>query len=224
MNGRIILYASVLAALCLAAAGSIFSSEQAGYDVSKVASGQGWSVINRGASVLEDGGRKGVRFDERPGQGIAWLTGLVFGEGTIEIDLRGKEVEQRSFLGVVFRGQDENTFEAIYFRPFNFLSSDPVKAGHSVQYVSHPDFTWQKLRAEKPEQYENPVKPLPDPNGWFHARIVLTAAKVSVFVDGASEPCLEVEKLGKLGPGKFGLFVGNNSGGDFAGLKLTPIK
>jgi len=224
MRRRSFFIISIQIALCVAAAGLIFSSEQASYDLSKVASGQGWTVVNRGASTLEDGGRKGVRFDERPGQGIAWLTGVVFGEGEIEIDLRGKEVEQRSFLGVVFHGQDDNTFEAIYFRPFNFRGSDPVKAGHSVQYVSHPDFTWQKLRAEKPEQYENPVKPLPDPNGWFHARIVLTAAKVSVFVDGASDPCLEVDKLGKLGPGKVGLFVGNNSGGDFSGLKLTPIK
>jgi len=222
MNKRILVFA--LAAMFGAAAWSGLAAAQDTYDLTKVASGQDWTVVNRGAAVLEDGAKKGVRLDEKPGQGLAWLGGVVFGEGTIEIDLRGKEVEQRSFLGIAFRGLDDKALEAIYFRPFNFRSQDRAKAGHSVQYVSHPDFTWQKLRAEKSEQFDAPVKPLPDPNGWFHARIVITAAKVSVFVDGAAEPCLAVDRLGSLAPGKVGLFVGNTSGGDFANLRITQAK
>jgi hypothetical protein len=41
---------------------------------------------------------------------------------------------------------------------------------------------------------------------------------------GAAEPCLEAEKLGNRGEGRIGLFVGNNSGGDFADLKIIPAK
>ncbi len=105
-----------------------------------------------------------------------------------------------------------------------FKNPNPENAAHSVQYVSHPTFTWQKLRAERMGQFEKPVRPVPDPNGWFHARVVVTASKVSVYVDGATDPCLDVEKLGNRGEGRVGLFVGNNSGGDFADLKIIPAK
>gem|GEM_PF-6071604 len=34
-------------------------------------------------------------------------------------------------------------YEAVYFRPFNFRSSDPVRKGHAVQYVANPGcFGW----------------------------------------------------------------------------------
>jgi len=194
------------------------------YDLSKAASGAGWKLVNRGATAVIDGVRKAVRLDERPGNGIAWLEGSKFTEGAIEFDVRGKDVPQQSFVGIVFNGIDDATWDAVYFRPFNFNNPNPENAGHSVQYVSHPVFTWQKLRAERPNQFEKPVRPVPDPNGWFHARIVVTALKISVYVDGAAEPCLEVEKLGNRGAGRVGLFVGNNSGGDFADLKIIPAK
>ena len=73
----------------------------------------------------------------------------------------------------------------------------------------------------KPAPYENPVKPIPDPNRWFRVRIVFIAPKIRVFVDGPSEPGLDVGALGGPGPGKVGSFVGNDSGGDFAGLKVS---
>ena len=191
------------------------------YDLSKVAAGQGWKVVNRGVAAIEDGGRKAVRFDERAGQGLAWLEGVPFAEGTIEFDIRGQDVEQKSFLGIAFHGADDQTFEAVYFRPFNFKSADAVKAGHAVQYVSHPEFRWQKLRAERPGEFEQPIHPIPDPNGWFHVRIVIASTKVSVYVDGSREPCLSVDKLGGRPEGMIGLFMGNGSGGDFSDLKIV---
>ena len=194
------------------------------YDLSKVEAGQGWKVVNRGVTAFEDGGRKAARFDERAGQGLAWLEGVTFAEGTIEFDVRGRDAEQKSFVGVAFHGADDQTFEAVYFRPFNFKSADAAKAGHAVQYVSHPEFTWQKLRAERPGQFEQTVRPVPDPNGWFHVRIVIASTKVSVYVDGSPEPCLAVDKLGGRQEGMIGLFAGNGSGGDFADLKIVPTK
>ena len=59
-----------------------------------------------------------------------------------------------------------------------------------MQYVSHPANTWQKLRAERPGQFESAIEPPPDPNGWFHARIVLANGKVEVYVNGAAKPSL----------------------------------
>jgi hypothetical protein len=194
------------------------------YDLSKVEAGQGWKVVNRGVTAFEDGGRKAARFDERAGQGLAWLEGVTFAEGTIEFDVRGRDAEQKSFVGVAFHGADDQTFEAVYFRPFNFKSADAAKAGHAVQYVSHPEFTWQKLRAERPGQFEQTVRPVPDPNGWFHVRIVIASTKVSVYVDSSPEPCLAVDKLGGRQEGMIGLFAGNGSGGDFADLKIVSTK
>jgi len=66
------------------------------------------------------------------------------------------------------------------------------------------------------------VRPVPDPNEWFHARLVLDGSKVGVSVKDAQEPSLTIEKLGGRREGRVGLFVGNNSGGDFANLRLEP--
>jgi len=44
-------------------------------------------------------------------------------------------------VGIAFHGSDNKTLDAIYFRPFNFQSTDPVRKIHAVQYVSHPDNT-----------------------------------------------------------------------------------
>jgi hypothetical protein len=221
---RIVLALSLAGIFSLS--GSIFAAAIQGQaqnpDLSKIASGDGWKVVNRGMTAVEDGGRKVARLDERPGSGLAWREGSIFSTGTIEFDVRGRDAAQRSFVGVVFNGLDDETWDAVYFRPFNFKSPNPDNAAHSVQYVSHPEFTWQKLRAERAGQFEKTVQPLPDPNGWFHVRIVVTADKVSVYVDGAKTACLEVEKLGNKREGRVGLFVGNNSGGDFANLTIVP--
>jgi len=95
---------------------------------------------------------------------------------------------------------------------------------NDVQYVSHPDFTWQKLRGEKPGQYEKPVNPVPDPDGWFHVRVSIAKPVIKIYVNGAAEPCLTVDSLGNRESGMIGLWVGNGSGGDFANLEITPAK
>ena len=85
-----------------------------------------------------------------------------------------------------------------------------------------PDYPWQRLRAEKPEEYEDPVSPVPDPNGWFKAKVVVEADKVTVFVNDSATPTLSVTALSKQKNGAVGFWVGNNSSGDFANLKITP--
>ena len=67
-----------------------------------------------------------------------------------------------------------------------------------------------------------PVNPVPDPNAWFHVRVVVASPKVSVFVNDAKEPSLVVNQLSDRKKGLVGLWVGNNSGGDFANLTLVP--
>lgn len=193
-------------------------------DVTKIAEGKGWKLVNREATVVEDGGKRAIRFNEKAGQGVAWLEGSDLTDGIIEIDIKGKNELQRSFVGVAFRGVDEKTHDVVYFRPFNFKSEDPVRRIHAVQYVSHPTWTWQKLRTERNGIFEKAVNPVPDPDGWFHARIVVSNKKVSVYVNDAKEPSLVVDELSDRRRGWVGLWVGEGSGGAFANLKITPAK
>ncbi|OLC73994.1 MAG: hypothetical protein AUH78_12145, partial [Gemmatimonadetes bacterium 13_1_40CM_4_69_8] len=165
---------------------------------------------------------KGLRLSSSPGDGVAYLRGTEFGNGTIEVDIRGKDVQGQSFVGIAFHGVDSTTYDAIYFRPFNFRTPDSTRHSHAVQYISHPTYTWQKLRAERPGSFEQPVSPAPDPNAWFHVRVVVASPKVSVFVGDAKQPSLVVDQLNDRTKGLVGLWVGNGSGGDFANLKIIP--
>ena len=127
---------------------------------------------------------------------------------------------QQSFVGLAFHGLNNETLDAIYFRPFNFQSTDPVRKIHAVQYVSHPDYTWSVLREKYNGKYENTVTPAPNGNDWFHAKIVVQFPKVTVYVNSNSEPSLVIDILNDRKTGKIGLLVGNTSDGDFANLQI----
>jgi Domain of Unknown Function (DUF1080) len=191
-------------------------------DLAGLADGKGLKIFNRGVSSLKEGAKKGVRLTESSGEGIAYLQGVEFGNGVIEFDVRGKDVQQQSFVGIAFHGVDGTTYDAIYFRPFNFRTEDQARRVRAVQYISHPTYTWQKLRGEHPGRYEQPVNPAPDPNAWFHARVIVAGPKVSVFVNNTKEPSLVVDQLSDRKKGLVGVWVGNGSGGDFANLTLVP--
>jgi hypothetical protein len=216
----------VLLALCflISASASIAEEKTKQFDLTAIPDGKDWNLEGRTATKLEDSDKKGVRLDLRTGQGIAWQKGTEFTDGTIEVDLRGEDRPQHSFVGVAFRIQDGTTYDAVYFRPFNFKAADATWRSRSVQYVSHPENTWEKLRAATPGKYENVINPVPDPNGWFHVRIVVKNGKVSVYVDDAKKPCLIVQEIGKRKGGGIGIFAGDQSGGDFANLKITPAR
>jgi glyoxylase-like metal-dependent hydrolase (beta-lactamase superfamily II) len=190
-------------------------------DLARLADGRDARVFNRALAAGREDGRTVARLDARGGDGGVLLEGIQVGEGIIEVDLKGKDVAQQSFLEVAFHVVDWTALDAVYFRPFNFRGADPERRSHSVQYVSHPDFTWQRLRTERTGQFEKAIDPPPDPNAWFHARIVLRAGRVEVFVNGATAPCLSVEDLGEAQSGGLALFVGNGSDGAFANLKIT---
>jgi hypothetical protein len=182
-----------------------------------------WRVHNRKATTVDTDGRKAVQLDARQNDGMAWLVGSAFTEGTIEVDLRGRNLPGQSFVGIAFRGADDATYDAVYFRAFNFKNPDIPRRARAVQYISQPEFTWEKLRTQFPGKYESAVNPVPDPNGWFHARIVVADRQVSVFVNDATEPSLVVTELSERRGGLIGLWVGNGSAGDFANLKITPL-
>jgi hypothetical protein len=179
-------------------------------------------TVNRTHSVVQESGRAIVRLDAKPGDGFAVVTGPAFAEGTIEIEVRGEDVAQQSFVGVAWNVQNDSTYEAVYLRPFNFRTPDTARAKRAVQYVSQPAYPWQKLRAETPGKYEQSVRPTPDPTGWVPLRLVVTPIQVSVYANGGAAPDLVVRRLGDVKAGPVALWVGNNSRGDFANLRVLP--
>ena len=182
-------------------------------DLSKCNDTTIWILHNREIHV-----DKVVHLDRKSGDGLLWIKEPVFTNGKIELDIKGKDERGKSFVGLAFHGLNDSIYDAVYFRPFNFKS--PERKGHSVQYISHPEYTWYKLRKENPEKYENLVLPVPEPTDWFHVTILVDYPNVKVFVNNSDEPSLTVEQLSSRKEGWIGFWVGNNSEGYFRNLKI----
>src|SRR5712691_11343477 len=184
------------ARLCLIAALACMATQGAqspeSLDLTAVGKDPRWKVAGRTTSVVDMKGKHALYLGEGPGMGVVWLEGYDFANGVIELDVLGRSAPiQGSFVGVAFRVVDGQTHDAVYFRPFNFGATDSTRHSHAVEYVSHPQWTWQRLRTEHPGVYERAVVPEPDGDEWLHVRIVVERPKVSVFVNGRAEPCLE---------------------------------
>ena len=194
-------------------------------DVTEVTNPRQWRVFNGEASVITDQGSKAIRLAPMGGNhekgsnvALAVARGFELSTGTIEVDLKGNPEGQASFLGVAFNIVSPTEYEAVYFRPFNFVAEGDHHA-HAVQYVSWPAHPWEALRNASPGKYEAALEPAPDPVGWFHARIEVGEKDVKVFVNGASTPCLTVDRLASPTKTKAALFV-DSQPGSFKELSL----
>lgn len=180
-------------------------------------------AVNRAVTTVTDR-PDGLHVSERPDPGIVWIQGLDFTEGAIEVDVRGRDQFQQSFLGIAFHGSDDKTYEAVYLRPFNFRAEDPVRHRHALQYMAVPEFDWPRLREQFPDEFERPVSASLAPTGWVTLRVVVDQRSVQIFVGPDKMPVLAARKLGNQNRGTIGLWTGNGSGGDFANLRITPAK
>ena len=190
-------------------------------DLARIFKSGSLKTFNRTATLIVLGDKKNViHLDEKPDAGVAWLSEIEFSDGTIEFDLKGRNVPQKSFVGIAFHGVDDKTYDGIYFRPFNFKAEEIERKNHSVQYISLPANDWPKLRKEHPNAYEKPVNPVPEPDEWFHAKIMIEGKEVRVFVNDSKEPSLVIQQLSSQKTGKIGFWVGSESSGDFANLKI----
>ena len=199
---------------------SIFLYSQAKTDdlIQSVENKSLWKYYNRSPAFImkEQGKIYSLMLNSVLGDGLAVYQDLEFENGILEFDIKGKDVLQQSFVGIAFHIQNDSTFNAIYFRPFNFKK--PERASHSVQYISHPKFTWQKLRTEFPEQFEKSVNPVPNPDDFFHAKVEVKWPLIKVFVENSKTPSLEVKMLSTFRKGQVGFWVGNGSYGEIKNL------
>ena len=158
---------------------------------------------------------------------LALVKGTSFGDGTIEADIAGTPAAgapetARGFAGLAFRSTpDAGKFELFYLRPTNGRAPDQLRRNHSTQYVSAPDWPWQRTRAETPGLYESYVDL--EPGVWTHVKIVVAGTKAQLYVNGAEQPCLIVNDL-KLGTAKgaVGLWIGSGTEAYFANLRIVP--
>ncbi|MEO6540413.1 MAG: family 16 glycoside hydrolase [Ferruginibacter sp.] len=190
-------------------------------DLHQLVKNKGIEVYNRELSLINEASYKGIRLSKDEGEGIAWLKGIEFSNGILEFDVRGEDVKQHSFVGIAFHGRDNNTFDAIYLRPFQFKSEDEASKKKAIQYIALPDFTWRTLREKSPGKYEGAIEPAPDPNGWVRVRIVIKDKNISTYINGSKEPNLVVEKVTNIKIGAVGFYVADTSGGDFANITIT---
>lgn len=115
-------------------------------------------------------------------KGYAELKNINFSNGTIEFDT--KFVGER-ITGITFH-QHADAADALYFRP----SAGCAVSEECVQYMptAHHVFEWDLYG-----QYQTHA-PI-NPGGWNHIKLVLSGARMNVFVNGAHAPTLAVGTL-----------------------------
>lgn len=184
------------------------------------------------AAVTTYKGKSALKLTDKnagPNESLALLKGVQFHDGTIDVELSGAPAKNadptaRGFIGIAFRIQPEpNHAEMIYIRPSNGRAADQLQRNHSTQYVSAPDWTWQRLRQETPGLYESYVDL--QPGEWTRMRIVVKGKDASLYIDGAEQPCLVVHNM-KLGDvsGGVALWSGPGTEAYFRNLNITPAQ
>jgi hypothetical protein len=188
---------NVLGCLLLCCAGATLAQTIATQqiDIAKLLEAGKLRPANRTAASLS-GSPAGIHVSAKEGPGVVWIEGSDFAVGTIEVDVRGRDVFQQSFVGLAFHRKDDATYESVYLRPFNFRADDPARHHHAVQYMAVPDFDWPVLREKFPEEFENAVDRSAEPAGWVSLRVVVKGARIQVFAGLAKTPVLDVRKLG----------------------------
>jgi hypothetical protein len=157
---------------------------------------------------------------------IALIDGLEFDNGIIEAEIAGAPAPwagdaARGFVGIAFRVQnDSKTFDAFYLRPTNGRADDQERRNHVTQYISHPDWTWARLRKETPSRYESYVDLVPDT--WTKVKIDVNGVRARLYVHDQPQPVLIVNdvKTGAQGKGAVGLWVGSGTIAHFRALKV----
>ena len=136
-----------------------------------------WHGSTSSAKLVEKDGSPAIEFN-REDFNVIWLDGFEFTNGTIKFDVKGKSTPpQGSFVGIAFRVKDQATYDSVYFRPFNFRAAETERRAHAVQYISHPEWPWYRLREERTGQYEQPIHPAPDGDEWLRSKFLSTSER-----------------------------------------------
>jgi hypothetical protein len=165
-----------------------------------------------------------ARFEE-----LAVIEGTNFDNGVIEAEIAGAPAPgagegARGFVGIAFRLQnDMRTYDAFYLRPTNGRVEDQERRNRAVQYISHPDWPWFRLRRETPGKYESYVDL--QPGVWTKVRIEVRGDRSRLYVHGQEQPTLIVNdvKSGASAKGSVALWIGPGTVAHFRNLTVSPL-
>ena len=157
---------------------------------------------------------------------LAIVEGSDFGNGTIELEVAGQprpgsQGGARGFVGVAWRVKDSKTYDCFYLRPTNGRADDQLRRNHTVQYISHPEWTWFRFRSETPSKYETYADIVP--GQWIPVKIVVNGEKARIHVNGAEQPTLIVNdvKSGAEARGKVALWMEGSTVAHYRNLRIT---
>ncbi len=160
-----------------------------------------WILVNRAASNVEYENRQAVMFDSRSGKGLAWVEGLRFSTGKIDLSIAAVEQD----VGIAFHIRNEREFEAVCFHIGNEARDEAESQRVVIQYFStYPD------RNESHEaRFDLPYSRSGE---WFKVRISISKEIIAVFIGGDNLPTLSVDASeGGEGYGSVGLWIGPGS-------------
>jgi hypothetical protein len=160
---------------------------------------------------------------------LAMIDGTDFSSGVIEAEVAGAPGPgaaegARGFVGIAFRLQNDlKTYDAFYLRPTNGRADDQERRNHSVQYISHPDWPWFRLRKEAPGKYESYVDLVP--GAWTKVRIEVRGDRARLYVHGQEQPTLIVNdvKSGAQASGAVALWIGPGTVAHFRNLTVPAL-
>jgi hypothetical protein len=192
-------------------------------------SAAGLRLHNVSAEPATLDGKKGLRLTLAPGaspavEQLAVIEKLEFSSGVIEAEIAGEPGPgaaggARGFVGIAFRLQpDDKAYDAFYLRPTNGRADDQERRNHAAQYISHPDWPWDRLRKETPSRYEAYVDLVP--GAWTRVKIEVRGDRARLYVHGNEQPTLIVNdlKTGASAKGAVALWLGPGTVAHFRSL------
>ena len=223
---------ALIAALALVVPCSLSSQQAKNYPLETAAGLRLQNVVAEPATL---DGKKGVRVtfgtvapeQQVQVEPLAIIENIDFSSGTIEAEVAGMPAPgaaggARGFVGIAFRLQpDMKTYDAFYLRPTNGRADDQERRNHATQYISHPQWTWSRLRQETPSKYESYVDLVP--NVWTKIKIDVRGDHAQLYVNDNPQPVLIVNdvKSGATARGGVALWIGPGTVAHFRNVTVT---
>ena len=191
----------------------LVSNEDRGPEESRGA-GEKWILANCAALSVEYRNQQAVRFDSRSGKGLAWVEGLRFSVGKIDLKIAAAPQD----VGIAFHVRNEREFEAICFHIGNEARDESESQRVVVRYVStDPD-----RNANHEAQFDLPYS---QSGEWFKVRISISKEVIAVFISGGNIPTLSVSASGRGAVyGSVGLWIGPGSAALVADFRTHEVR
>ncbi len=190
-------------------------------------------LINVNGEIVEHNGKSALRVSAPDVaeateyfETIVLIPEIKFKNGIIEVEVAGEPApgafaQARGFVGIAFRVNKSEyyNYECFYLRPTNGRANSQVQRNHSIQYVSHPEYPWYRMREEFPEMYESYADLVP--GEWTKLKIEVSGTTAKFYVQDAEQPNLIVNDL-KHGEseGKIALWLHSSTLAHFRNLVI----